>query len=348
MLPKKYTQGAGNEARIEALPWRIPATVPCAELRRAVEIMMPIYRTGILDLRNREAYRITHDLFLKHLSRPEHRMIMKWCHIPYKNLRNKLDHHAREIEMKELQILFGLALEAKVNITRELRALYRNSYDDRLPGLTNLQYPSWTTEEVGVIWNVYSADRTNEKMYDTMHAALGGVRTHRSIMRMLEFIVYCEKNPGIENPNMIDAFTIAPIPDAVAPDNPMNDGEMKTFLELRSYYGPQDDWNGLVANMIIHAQEFGHRNRQVAEVKELYIRQGLDYLEADKWTLFEDKHVHQLVDNPLGTNWYQISSDINRTPHATMERYNYLTNHPDWDNETGTWNDDSGAGPSNA
>jgi len=45
-------------------------------------------------------------------------------------------------------------------------------------------------------------------------------------MRMLEFIVYCEQNPGIPNPSMRDSFTSEFIPDAAAPINPLSDDEM--------------------------------------------------------------------------------------------------------------------------
>jgi len=345
LLPLRYSPSAGIDARSVAVPWRIPDTVPCADLLKAVDIMMPHVRNGILDLSSRQSYKITHAIFKNALSDADRKLVTKWCHIPLKG--KQAHHQAMDLDMKELQMLYGLTKEAKANITRELRALYRNAYDDRITRVQRFRYHPWTTEEVGKIWNVYSADRTNERMYDTMHAALKRKRNHRSIMRMLEFIVYCEKNPGIANPNMRDAFTIAPIPDAVAPENPMSDGEMRTFLELRSYYGPQDDWIALIYQMNLFAKEFGHRQREVGDAKELYIRHGLDYLSADKWTEAMDKTLHRQVIFH-DKNWHQIGENLGRTPHAVMARSNFLRNHPDWDNETGTRKDGSGAGPSNA
>jgi len=125
----------------------------------------------------------------------------------------------------------------------------------------------------------------------------------------------------------------------------MTDGEMKTFLELRAYYGPMNDWIALIDHMNEHADKFGHRKRQVADVKELYIRQGLDYLSEYQWTPPMDSQLQFLV-NIHSDNWNRIANIMNRTPHAIMARSNYLNNHPDWCGKTRKWTSLDGKGPS--
>jgi len=325
MASNAYSQHHGILARRVAIPWRIPETVPCAELRRAVEIINPLVRAGTLDLADRESFKITHELFKSRLSTADKALVNKWCAINLKSLTTAFDNNQRDNDMKELQILYGRAKDSETYICSELRALYRHTYFSRRIPLIQVAFIPWTIHEVSEIWKVYNADRTNEGMYDRMHFLLNGRRNHRSIMRMLEFILYCEENPEIANPNMLDAFTTADIPDDGAPDNPLDTAEMKTLLELREYFGPQNDWNGLVGHMYRYAEKFGYRRRGLRELQDLYCRHGLDYLVADVWTADQDKKL-QIQRRKHGVDWEKISRPLKRTPHAAMARSLFLDN----------------------
>jgi len=308
--------------------------------------MNPFVRRGILDLKSRESYRMTHQLFKTQLTMENQVLIMKWCNIAYPSLTSKIEYIERDNEMKELQMLFGLTADAQKYICSDIRALYKFSYIERIRHLKKTLYPSWNLHEVSEIWRVYSADRTNEGMYDEMYSLLKGRRNHRSIMRMLEFIVYCEKNPGIANPNMRDAFTSAVIPDAGAPSNPMDDVEMRTLLELREYYGPMNDWDGLSDSMNKYAHRFSQRRRELNDLKDLYIRQGLDYIKADEWTKVQDGKL-QMYKATHGDDWERIARTLNRTAHAVMARSLFLDNEIEVTANTGAGPSNAGAGPSN-
>jgi len=294
--------------RKDCVPWRMPQNVPNAELRQAWKTMQLLWRQALLNLSSRDSVTITYDNFRATLSESEQKQIAKWIYVPFVIVNAR----GIENEILELCLVYGTTRRDFVNVGSEMFCLNTKAPYMTMPSYEkSITMDAWTQAEINIIWTIYSSDPTRENMYDDMAVQIPH-RTHRSLMRMLEYLVYCERTK--ERDARMGVVVRAP-PAPVIPNNALTMPEIRQFLELREYYSDKAgsaNWTQIAALM----------DKDEGVLQDLYIKHGINMLTSPHWTA---ESLQQLVNDAGRYNydWERVAENTDpiRTPQGCMMKF---------------------------